>query len=148
MQETKVEDEFDSRWHEISEILDALSGALFGVDGSSREFQSSDEARHVLRLSSEMASLLHAFVPWVYNLSVEYHKIRAARIVAQPIAGLFVYIDEVIYAKYPELEPEELKGIDNLHGNRNHCVIERANIDALKSQIEQARSELREAMDI
>lgn len=70
--------------------------------------RSIDEARLVLRKSWSLCDVLCEMIRLAERESKVWAR-EVAYVVAYPIGYLFMRVDEVIYAWYPELAPDELK---------------------------------------
>lgn len=70
--------------------------------------RSIDEARLVLRKSWSLSDALCELIRLAERESKDWSR-EVAHVVAYPVGYLFMDIDEVVYAWYPELVPDELK---------------------------------------
>lgn len=70
--------------------------------------RSIDEARLVLRESWSLCDALCELIRLAERESKDWSR-EVAQVVAYPVGYLFMGVDEVVYAWYPELVPDELK---------------------------------------
>ena len=70
--------------------------------------RSIDEARLVLRKSWQLSDALCEMIRLAERESNDWSR-EVAHVVAYPVGYLFMEVDEVVYAWYPELVPDELK---------------------------------------
>lgn len=82
--------------------------------------RSIDETRLVLRKSWLLSDALCELIRLAERESKVWSR-NVAHVVAYPIGHLFMDVDEVIYAWYPELVPDELKETGNRKEYRSSC---------------------------
>ena len=135
----------------VQKTFDALYRQMFGMsaDGSAYSPRTEEEARHVLAMSAEICSCLHSLVSLSPRPVASEGAEPIAQIVAKPIAYFFCYVDEVMYARFPRLVPEELK-----EGGRyvpayslHAAIVKREDMDELRGLVKEASEKCCQACD-
>lgn len=99
--------------------------------------RSIDEARLVLRESWSLCDALCELIRLAERESKDWSR-EVAQVVAYPVGYLFMGVDEVVYAWYPELVPDELK--DDGKEYRSSCqdkerVVQPCDLEAIEQKI-------------
>lgn len=140
----KKRDEVLSR---VKELFDMLYRQMFGKHDDKMAYcpRSRVEAQQVLAVSAEISSCLHSLVFLLPKSVVTEKSEPVAQIVAVPIAYFFFYVDEVLYARFPELVPDGFKGSGNYVSSYNlsDAIIKRKDLDELKTLLKSTFGKLR-----
>lgn len=140
----KKRDEVLSR---VKELFDMLYRQMFGKHDDKIAYcpRSKVEAQQVLAVSAEISSCLHSLVSLLPKFAVSEKSEPVAQIVAVPIAYFFFYVDEVLYARFPELVPDGFKESGNYVSscNLSDAIIKRKDLDELKALLKTTFEKLR-----
>lgn len=121
----------------VKELFDMLYRQMFGEHDDKMVYcpRSKVEAQQVLAVSAEISSCLHSLVSLLPKSVVNEKSEPVAQIVAAPIAYFFFYVDEVLYARFPELVPDGFKESGNYVSSYNpsDAIIKRKDLDELKT---------------
>lgn len=135
----------------VKELFDRLNRLMFGGHEEKNTYcpRSRAVAQEVLAASAEISSCLHSLVFYLPEFTVNGKTESVAQIVAVPIAYFFLYIDEVVYAHFPELIPDRLKESGNYAASYNlgDAIIKREDMDELKTLLRNTFKRLRQASD-
>lgn len=107
--------------------------------------RSIDEARLVLRESWSLCDALCELIRLAERESKAWSR-EVAQVVAYPIGYLFMGVDEVVYAWYPELVPDDLKEAGKEY--RSSCRdkergVQLHDLEAIKQKIKEMQDKLR-----
>lgn len=107
--------------------------------------RSIDEARLVLRESWSLCDALCELIRLAEHESKAWSR-GVAQVVAYPIGYLFMDIDEVVYAWYPELVPDDLREAGKEY--RSSCRdkergVQPCDLEAIKQKIKEMQDKLR-----
>lgn len=134
----------------VRKVFDALDCQMFGQHsgGLAHCPRSKEEAQRVLAMSAEICSCLHSLVFLSSRPVASEGSEPIAQIVARPIAYFFFCIDEVVYARFPELVPEELKkgGKYVPSCSLREAIVKREDLDGLGDLLKEASEKCRQAL--
>ena len=107
--------------------------------------RSIDEARLVLRESWSLCDALCELIRLAERESKDWSR-EVAQVVAYPVGYLFMGVDEVAYAWYSELVPDELK--DDGKEYRSSCQdkergVQPCDLEAIEQKIKEMQDKLR-----
>ena len=112
--------------------------------------RSIDETRLVLRKSWLLSDALCELIRLAERESKVWSR-DVAHVVAYPIGYLFLEVDEVAYAWYPELVPDELKETGNRKEYRSSCRdkergVLSCDLEAIEQKIKEMPDKLRQIL--
>lgn len=111
--------------------------------------RSIDEARLVLRKSWQLSDALCELIRLSERESKDWSR-EVAHVVAYPVGYLFLEVDEVVYAWYPELVPDELKDAGKEY--RSSCRdrergVQPCDLEAIGQKVRELPDKLRHTLD-